>query len=127
MVVKPLDFVTRSSKGVVQPALKCRGREYLRIIDGPEYTAGGYQAFTASPIFRSGRKVMRTTVSRVLCWFESRSLSPVYSGRLHWLSLEICPKNKFYRVRLSGPLPFWVGKTSDVYSRLITVPETSLC
>ena len=39
MVVKPLDFITRGPKGLVQPALKCRGREYLRIIYGPEYTA----------------------------------------------------------------------------------------
>ncbi len=39
MVVKPLDFIARSNKGMVQPALKCRGREYLRIIYGPEYTA----------------------------------------------------------------------------------------
>jgi len=38
MVVKPLDFVTRGKRGLVQPALKCRGREYLRIIYGPEYT-----------------------------------------------------------------------------------------
>jgi len=37
MVVKPLDFITRSSRGLVQPAVKCRGREYLRIIYGPEY------------------------------------------------------------------------------------------
>lgn len=37
MVVKPLDFVARNSKGLIQPALKCRGREYLRIIYGPEY------------------------------------------------------------------------------------------
>ena len=39
MVVKPLDFVTHGPQGLVQPALKCRGREYLRIIYGPEYTA----------------------------------------------------------------------------------------
>jgi protein phosphatase len=39
MVVKPLDFISRGTKGMVQPALKCRGREYLRIIYGPEYTA----------------------------------------------------------------------------------------
>lgn len=39
MVVKPLSFVARGPKGLVQPALKCRGREYLRIIYGPEYTA----------------------------------------------------------------------------------------
>ena len=38
MVVKPLDFVARGEKGLVQPAVKCRGREYLRIIYGPEYT-----------------------------------------------------------------------------------------
>jgi protein phosphatase len=38
MVVKPLAFVARGTKSLVQPALKCRGREYLRIIYGPEYT-----------------------------------------------------------------------------------------
>ena len=37
MVVKPLDFIAHSAKGLIQPALKCRGREYLRIIYGPEY------------------------------------------------------------------------------------------
>jgi polynucleotide kinase-phosphatase len=39
MVVKPRTFVTRGRKGLVQPALKCRGPEYLRIIYGPEYDA----------------------------------------------------------------------------------------
>jgi len=38
MVVKPFDFVAKGRRGVVQPAIKCRGREYLRIIYGPEYT-----------------------------------------------------------------------------------------
>ncbi len=38
MVVKPLDFVARGPRGLAQPAVKCRGREYLRIIYGPEYT-----------------------------------------------------------------------------------------
>jgi len=38
MVVKPLAFTTRGSKGLVQPGIKCRGTEYLRIIYGPEYT-----------------------------------------------------------------------------------------
>src|ERR1051325_5081412 len=37
MVVKPLDFIARGSRGLVQPAVKCRGKEYLRIIYGPEY------------------------------------------------------------------------------------------
>jgi protein phosphatase len=39
MVVKPLAFVARGKRGLIQPAIKCRGREYLRIIYGPEYTA----------------------------------------------------------------------------------------
>jgi protein phosphatase len=39
MVVKPLGFVVRGEKGLIQPALKVRGREYLRIIYGPEYDA----------------------------------------------------------------------------------------
>lgn len=39
MVVKPLEFVMRGKQGLVQPAVKCRGREYLRIIYGPDYTA----------------------------------------------------------------------------------------
>jgi len=38
MVVKPFDFIAQSSKGdLLQPAVKCRGSEYLRIIYGPEY------------------------------------------------------------------------------------------
>ena len=38
MVVKPLDFVVKRENRLVQPAVKCRGREYLRIIYGPDYT-----------------------------------------------------------------------------------------
>ncbi len=37
MVVKPLDWINAREKGVVQPAVKVRGREYLRIIYGPDY------------------------------------------------------------------------------------------
>lgn len=37
-VIKPLDFVVKGKRGILQPAVKCRGREYLRIIYGPEYT-----------------------------------------------------------------------------------------
>lgn len=38
MVVKPLTNLTRGRRGLVQPGLKVRGREYLRIIYGPDYT-----------------------------------------------------------------------------------------
>lgn len=39
MVVKPLANLVRGRRGVVQPGIKVRGREYLRIIYGPEYPA----------------------------------------------------------------------------------------
>ncbi|MEM9365622.1 MAG: polynucleotide kinase-phosphatase [Planctomycetota bacterium] len=37
MVVKPAEYLARGKKGLVQPAIKCRGKEYLRIIYGPNY------------------------------------------------------------------------------------------
>jgi protein phosphatase len=41
MVVKPLDFISKGRRGIAQPAIKCRGPEYLRIIYGPEYLLPG--------------------------------------------------------------------------------------
>ena len=38
MVVKPAAGLVRGPKGLAQPGLKVRGREYLRIIYGPDYT-----------------------------------------------------------------------------------------
>jgi protein phosphatase len=37
MVVKPMDGIVRGRRGIMQPGIKCRGPEYLRIIYGPEY------------------------------------------------------------------------------------------
>lgn len=37
MVVKPPTFVTMRGWKQIQPAIKCRGPEYLRIIYGPDY------------------------------------------------------------------------------------------
>jgi protein phosphatase len=39
MVVKPAGVVHRGPRGLVQPGIKCRGPEYLRIVYGPEYSA----------------------------------------------------------------------------------------
>jgi hypothetical protein len=38
MVVKPAGNLTIAARGLVQPGVKVRGREYLRIIYGPDYT-----------------------------------------------------------------------------------------
>jgi protein phosphatase len=41
MVVKPADAVVASGQfGLVQAGIKCRGQDYLRIVYGPEYSAG---------------------------------------------------------------------------------------
>lgn len=37
MVVKPMDWINRGKQGLLQPAVKCRGKEYLRIIYSPDY------------------------------------------------------------------------------------------
>lgn len=37
IVVKPADNLVRGKKGLVQPGVKVRGREYLRLVYGPEY------------------------------------------------------------------------------------------
>ena len=38
MVVKPMSFIARCRDRLVQPAIKVRGPDYLRIIYGPDYT-----------------------------------------------------------------------------------------
>ena len=38
MVVKPADNLVKAGRGYAQPGVKVRGREYLRIIYGPDYT-----------------------------------------------------------------------------------------
>lgn len=37
MVVKPYTYIAKRNAELLQPAVKCRGAEYLRIIYGPEY------------------------------------------------------------------------------------------
>ncbi|MGI0118683.1 polynucleotide kinase-phosphatase [Zooshikella sp. RANM57] len=39
IVIKPMDFVCHTNVGLAQPALKVRGKEYLRLIYGPNYDA----------------------------------------------------------------------------------------
>ena len=51
MVIKPIDVVAQWKRGVVQPGIKCRGPEYLRIIYGAEYLAR-----TALPPARAGSR-----------------------------------------------------------------------
>src|ERR1700733_6646876 len=76
MVVKPRDFIARGGKGRIQPALKVRGSEYLRIIYGPEYDLpenlvrlrerglGGKRALALRE-FALGHEALKRLVARV--------------------------------------------------------------
>lgn len=44
IVVKPLANLVRTRKGLVPPGLKVRGREYLRLVYGPDYTASEHMS-----------------------------------------------------------------------------------
>ena len=59
MVVKPVDASPRAA-GSPSPGIKCRGREYLRIIYGPEYDAPAQ--IDAAALARLGHK--RSLASR---------------------------------------------------------------
>ena len=61
IVVKPFDFLARGQRRFVQPAIKCRGREYLRIIYGPDYT---------SPDQMSRLRTRAVSAKRSLAWRE---------------------------------------------------------
>ena len=63
MVVKPMDFVTRGADGLLQPALKCRGREYLRIIYGPDYD----EPKNLERLRRRGLSVKRSLALKEFC------------------------------------------------------------
>jgi len=56
MVVKPFDFIPTGRRGLAQPAVKCRGREYLRIIYGPEIDC--FTESRSSQIARTEREGM---------------------------------------------------------------------
>ena len=92
LVIKPARFTVHGSKGLVQPAVKVRGRDYLRLIYGPDYDladnlerlrerATGRKASLAEREFRLGHEG--------LCRFvERRPLREVHECVLGVLALE---------------------------------------
>jgi protein phosphatase len=63
MVVKPSTFIARGARGLTQPAVKCRGREYLRIIYGPEYTT----EVSLTKLRKRGLGAKRSLAAREFC------------------------------------------------------------
>ena len=58
MVVKPLDFIGQNGTKLLQPAIKCRGKEYLRIIYGAEYTKN-IEALKSRPLLAKRRRALK--------------------------------------------------------------------
>ncbi len=95
MVMKPLDFVTRTERGLVAPAVKCRGREYLQIIYGPEYTREDQMARLRKRTV--GRYVTRKGAIRA--WRDDRGIVPGSMGTRSYIvrvkgcseALDSCP------------------------------------
>lgn len=57
MVVKPAAGLVIDARGLVQPGIKCRGREYLRLIYGPTYTEADHLARLRSRSLRAKRSL----------------------------------------------------------------------
>ena len=56
MVVKSLSFIAKSRRGLMQPAVKCRGKEQLRIIYEPKYTELACPVICTSEIVSVARR-----------------------------------------------------------------------
>ena len=82
MVVKPMDFITRGADGMLlQPALKCRGREYLRIIYGPDYD----EPKNLERLRRRGLSAKRSLASREFCLGVEALMRFVGMQPLRWV------------------------------------------
>jgi protein phosphatase len=91
MVVKPLHFVTKNRRGLVQPAVKCRGREYLRIIYGPEYTAPEHLNDSAREVWSLALREFALGVEAVQRFVEREPLRRVHECVFGVLALESEP------------------------------------
>ncbi len=95
MVLKPNSFIAHSKKGMIQPAMKVRSRNYLRIIYGPDYDAAenivrlherglGRKLSMAEREFKLGLEGLNRFV-------EKQPLSKVHECALAVLALESEP------------------------------------
>ena len=95
MVLKPTAFIIPGKKGVMQPAMKVRGRDYLRIIYGPDYDMAenierlrqrglGRKFSLADREFRLGLEGLHRFVER-------RPLAKIHECALGVLALESEP------------------------------------
>jgi hypothetical protein len=116
MVVKPLDFITKGRRGFVQPAIKCRGPEYLktRFNMTQEFVIGGYTPSHLGldaiivGVYR-GKDLYFS--SRVRAGFTPVTRQQVYQ-KIHKLETDRCPFVNLPQPP-RGPLGPWDHSGSD--------------
>lgn len=82
IVIKPMNFITKHQGKLIQPAIKVRGREYLRIIYGMDYTDPAQLAKLKK---RNSQKKMRHALQEFSLGVEgiSRFVSQQNTTRIH--------------------------------------------
>jgi protein phosphatase len=99
LVIKPLPFVPKGRRGFAQPALKCRSREHLRLVYGPEYDSPASREIMASRDALKNRRQKHRRIRQqfalsmeALTRFVQRSpLNAVHQCVLGVLALEVAP------------------------------------
>ena len=82
IVIKPFDFIATANERLLQPAIKVRGREYLRIIYGMDYTD---EAILSNLKKRNANNKMRNAIKEFMLGVESleRFVRHESSARVH--------------------------------------------
>jgi protein phosphatase len=98
-VVKPLPFVPLGRRGLSQPALKCRSREHLRLVYGPQYdTKEGHEALICRDALQrcrsKHRRILRQfalSMEAVNRFVQRSPLNAVHECVLGVLAEEVAP------------------------------------
>ena len=92
MVIKPNAFMMWGDKGLIQPAMKVRGRDYLRIIYGPDYDmAGNIERLRQRGLgrkFSLATREFKLGLEGLHRFVERKPLAKVHSCALAVLALE---------------------------------------
>jgi hypothetical protein len=102
VVVKPFPFVPRGRRGLAQPALKCRTREHLRLVYGPQYDSeAGREALRfRDALLRRRNKHRRILQQFSLCmeavdrFVQRKPIDAVHACIFGLLAQEVAPRMK---------------------------------
>ena len=95
LVCKPAEFTLEKGRRLVQPAMKIRGKDYLRIIYGPNYdTPGQLDRLRQRGLgrkFNLAEKEFKLGIEGLCRFVEGKPLSRVHECALSVLALESMP------------------------------------